>query len=155
MNDNNFLSQEEIEALLSQNQSGGEEDGGQGEEKESSPGSLENNPSSPVSSRGERVLSQGQSKRPSPRNGKANLNLILDIPLEVSVILARKDIEVKKLLEVNSGSLIELNKLVDEPVDIYINGKLLARGEIISKDENFGVRVTDILKPLERLEKLK
>ncbi len=82
--------------------------------------------------------------------GEGNLNLIMDVPLQVTVELGRTRKQIKEILELSTGSIIELEKLAGEPVDILVNGKLLAKGEVVVIDENFGVRVTDIVSPLER-----
>ncbi|EGA89026.1 flagellar motor switch protein [Planococcus donghaensis MPA1U2] len=84
-----------------------------------------------------------------------NLNLLLDIPLQVTVELGRTKRMVKDILEISQGSIIELDKLAGEPVDILINNKLIAVGEVVVIDENFGVRVTDVLSTAERISKLR
>ncbi|WP_017378975.1 flagellar motor switch phosphatase FliY [Paenisporosarcina sp. TG-14] len=84
-----------------------------------------------------------------------NLNMLLDIPLQVTVELGRTKRLVKEILEVSQGSIIELDKLAGEPVDILINNKLIAVGEVVVIDENFGVRVTDILSTADRISKLR
>ena len=83
-----------------------------------------------------------------------NLNLLLDIPLQVTVELGRTSRSVKEILELSSGSIIELDKLAGEPVDILINNRLIAQGEVVVIDENFGVRVTEIASKSDRLKKL-
>jgi flagellar motor switch protein FliN/FliY len=82
------------------------------------------------------------------------LELLLDIPLKVTVELGRTRMTLKRVLEMIPGSIIELDKLTGEPVDILVNGKLIARGEVVVIDENFGVRITEIVSPKERLELL-
>ena len=84
-----------------------------------------------------------------------NLNMLLDIPLQVTVELGRTKRMVKEILEISQGSIIELDKLAGEPVDILINNKLIAVGEVVVIDENFGVRVTDILSTADRISKLR
>lgn len=84
-----------------------------------------------------------------------SINLIMDVPLLISVELGRKDLTIKEILELSPGSLIELNQLAGEPVDLLINGKLFARGEVVVIDENFGIRVTAIISPQERVEKIR
>lgn len=80
----------------------------------------------------------------------ANLGLIMDVPLQVTVELGRTKKLIKDILDLAAGSIIELDKLAGEPVDILVNGKLLAKGEVVVIDENFGVRITDIISPMER-----
>ncbi|WP_028782796.1 flagellar motor switch phosphatase FliY [Thalassobacillus devorans] len=84
-----------------------------------------------------------------------NLDMLLDIPLKVTVELGRAKRTIKDILELSSGSVVELDKLAGEPVDIHVNNKLIAQGEVVVIDENFGVRVTDILSPEDRLKKIK
>lgn len=86
---------------------------------------------------------------------EANIGLILDVPLQVTVELGRAKKTIKEILELTSGSIVELDKLAGEPVDIFVNGKFLAKGEVVVIDENFGVRITDIVSPAERAASLK
>lgn len=83
-----------------------------------------------------------------------NLNLLMDIPLKVTVELGRTQKQIKDILEMSQGSIIELDKLAGEPVDILVNNKLIAKGEVVVIDENFGVRVTDIVSQWDRIQKL-
>ena len=84
----------------------------------------------------------------------ANIGLILDVPLEITVELGRTRKSIKDILELTNGSIVELDKLAGEPVDIQVNGKFLAKGEVVVIDENFGVRITEIASPAERAAKL-
>lgn len=84
-----------------------------------------------------------------------NLDMLLDIPLQVTVELGRTKRSVKEILEMSSGSIIELDKLAGEPVDILVNNRLIANGEVVVIDENFGVRITDVLSPKERIHNLR
>lgn len=84
-----------------------------------------------------------------------NLNLILDIPLRVTVELGRTKMPVSELLNLTQGSVIELSKLAGEPMEVLVNDKLIARGEAVVVNEKFGVRLTDIISPAERVEQLK
>jgi len=81
-----------------------------------------------------------------------NLDLLKDVPIQISVELGRTRMLIKDLLALSSGSIIELDKLAGEPVDILVNGKLIAKGEVVVIDENFGVRITEIISPEKRLE---
>lgn len=87
-------------------------------------------------------------------NVPKNIDLILDVPLEVSVELGRTKKNIRDILALSSGSLIELNKLAEEPVDIFINGKKIAYGEVVVIDENFGVKITGIVSGEERIKTL-
>lgn len=93
---------------------------------------------------------------PTPLNqtNKRNLDMLLDVPLSVTVELGRTKQTVEDILELTQGAIIELDKLAGEPVDVLVNNKLIAKGEVVVIDENFGVRVTDIVSPKDRLMKL-
>lgn len=84
----------------------------------------------------------------------SKLELILDIPLRVSVELGRTRLLVNDLLQLGQGSVIELNKLAGDPLEVLVNDKLIARGEVVVVNEKFGIRLTDIISPVERIEKL-
>lgn len=98
----------------------------------------------------------GKEKKPDKgRYAEAqDLEFILDIPLELSVELGRSKMLVNDLLQLGQGSIVELNKLAGEPLEIYINRKLVARGEVVVVNEKFGVRLTDIITPMERVRSL-
>ena len=83
-----------------------------------------------------------------------NIDLLMDLQLQVSIELGRTKLFIKNILELGQGSVIELNKLSGEPVDIYVNEKKFAEGEVVVVDENFGVRITDVIAPSERVQKL-
>lgn len=84
-----------------------------------------------------------------------NIDLILDIPLKLTVELGRTKMLVSELLNLGQGSVVELNKLAGEPMEILVNDKLIARGEAVVVNEKFGVRLTDVISPQERVEQLK
>lgn len=93
----------------------------------------------------------------SPQLGEQearNLNMLFDIPLQVTVELGRTNRNVKDILELTSGSIIELDKLAGEPVDVLVNNRLVAKGEVVVIEENFGVRITNIASPADRLKNL-
>ena len=83
-----------------------------------------------------------------------NLDLILDIPLTVTVELGRSKMLINDLLQLGQGSVIELTKLVGEPLEVLVNDKLVARGEVVVVNDKFGVRLTDIVSPMERVQSL-
>ena len=89
-----------------------------------------------------------------PGSELPNLQFILDIPLQVTVELGRKRLLVHDLLQLSQGSVIELTKQIGEPFEVLINQKLIARGEIVVINDKFGVRITDIISPLERVQQL-
>jgi flagellar motor switch protein FliN/FliY len=85
----------------------------------------------------------------------SGLDLIMDVPLRVTVELGRTRMPIRDVLDLGKGSVVELDKLVGEPVEMLVNGKLIAKGEVVVIDENFGIRVTDIVSPIERFNTLK
>jgi flagellar motor switch protein FliN/FliY len=94
-----------------------------------------------------------QESRPSGH--PAELDFILDIPLEVTVEMGRTRMLINDLLQLGQGSVIELNRLAGEPLDILVNNKLVARGEVVVVGEKFGIRLTDIVSPMERVKRLR
>jgi flagellar motor switch protein FliN/FliY len=106
-------------------------------------------------------LGAGDSKgpdinRPNRNSGMMqSLDFILDIPLRVTVELGRTKMTVSDVLQLSQGSVVELLKFAGEPLEILVNEKLIARGEVVVVNEKFGIRVTDIISPVERIEQLK
>ena len=94
------------------------------------------------------------SKAPRPDGQRRELDFILDIPLDVSAELGRTRLLINELLQLGQGSVVELNKLAGEPLEVFVNGKLVARGEAVVINEKFGVRLTDIISPIERVKQL-
>ena len=84
-----------------------------------------------------------------------NFELLLDIPLEVTVEMGRTRLPLRTLLQLGAGSVIELGKIAGEPLDVLVNGKPIARGEAVMVNDKFGVRLTDVISPSERLAGLK
>jgi flagellar motor switch protein FliN/FliY len=113
-----------------------------------------------VMENGQEDTSQGFDQTAEPEkpdsgpNEKYDLDLILDIPLQVSVELGKVKMLVNDLLQLGQGSIIALEKPVSERLEIYISDKLIARGEVVVADERFGIRVTDIVSPAERIKSL-
>ncbi|MDL2313420.1 flagellar motor switch protein FliN [Desulfovibrio sp. OttesenSCG-928-C14] len=95
-----------------------------------------------------------EAKAPRPETERRDMEFILDIPLDVSAELGRTRLLINELLQLGQGSVVELNKLAGEPLEIYVNGKLVARGEAVVINEKFGVRLTDIISPIERVKQL-
>lgn len=93
-------------------------------------------------------------KATRPDGERRELDFILDIPLDVSAELGRTRLLINELLQLGQGSVVELNKLAGEPLEVYVNGKLVARGEAVVINEKFGVRLTDIISPIERVKQL-
>ena len=91
----------------------------------------------------------------SPAGATSNIELLLDVPLTLTVELGRTKMLIKEILELTAGSIIELDKIAGESIDVLINNKLVAKGEVVVIDENFGIRITNIISPHERLQSLK
>ncbi len=156
---NENLSQEDIDALLS----GGVPQGGDSSDDSSVPEPAgepaipnlpvsESSLSDPVSAQPlafSQLTSQGTDVAPQ------SLDLILDVTIELTVELGRKSMLIKDILSLGPGSIVELNKLAGEPVDLLVNNKLLARGEVVVINENFGIRIIDIVGPAQRIKNLK
>ncbi|WP_353683470.1 flagellar motor switch protein FliN [Thermodesulfovibrio sp. 3907-1M] len=83
-----------------------------------------------------------------------DIEFILDIPLELTVIIGSTRILVQELLQLTQGSVVALDKLAGEPMEVYVNGKLIGRGEVVVVNEKFGIRITDIISPQERVKQL-
>ncbi len=84
-----------------------------------------------------------------------SLDFILDVPLKVTVELGRARMAIREILQLTQGSVIELQKFAGEPLEVLVNDKLIARGETVVVNEKFGIRLTDIISPVERIEQLK
>lgn len=124
----NLLAQEEIDALL-----------GKGS-KASQPGSEEE---------------FAEDKSEFTEGSASNLELILDFPLKVSVRLGAVSKKLQEIRRFSQGAVVELDRFVNDPVDVFVNGKLIAQGEVVVVEENFGIRITNIIGPVERIKKLK
>ncbi|EGG99463.1 Flagellar motor switch protein FliN [gamma proteobacterium IMCC2047] len=88
-------------------------------------------------------------------NLSPELDVILDIPVTVSMEVGNTDITIRNLLQLNKGSVIELDRMAGEPLDVLVNGTLIAHGEVVVVNEKFGIRLTDVVSPSERIQKLK
>ena len=91
-------------------------------------------------------------------NGSArdvNLEVILDVPVTLSMEVGRTRIPIRNLLQLNQGSVVELDRAAGEPLDVFVNGTLVAHGEVVVANEKFGIRLTDVISPAERIRKLK
>ncbi len=99
-------------------------------------------------------LPGAKTDEPGDRDTPADLNFILDIPLEVSIELGRARMQIQDLLKLGQGSVVELSKLAGDTLEIFANRKLIARGEVVVVNEKYGVRITEIVSPVERIEKL-
>ncbi|BCD87829.1 flagellar motor switch protein FliN [Pseudomonas solani] len=127
-------SQDDIDALM--NQGGG--------------AAAPANPRAPM----EEFGSMPRSNAPVSLDGP-NLDVILDIPVSISMEVGNTDITIRNLLQLNQGSVIELDRLAGEPLDVLVNGTLIAHGEVVVVNEKFGIRLTDVISPSERIKKLR
>jgi flagellar motor switch protein FliN/FliY len=92
---------------------------------------------------------------PAPVSGEVNLDVILDVPVTLSMEVGRTRIPIRNLLQLNQGSVVELDRAAGEPLDVFVNGTLVAHGEVVVVNEKFGIRLTDVISPSERIRKLK
>jgi flagellar motor switch protein FliN/FliY len=95
------------------------------------------------------------SPRAQQREGAPDLDVILDIPVRISMEVGNTEITIRNLLQLNQGSVIELDRLAGEPLDVLVNGTLIAHGEVVVVNERFGIRMTDVISPSERIKKLR
>jgi flagellar motor switch protein FliN/FliY len=100
-------------------------------------------------------MSFGEIKKGEPVQSSLDMSFILDIPLTLNVELGRSRILISELLQLGQGSVIELTKLAGEPMDIFVNQMLIARGEVVVVNEKFGIRLTDVVSPAERINRLR
>ncbi len=92
---------------------------------------------------------------PSSATSDVNLDVILDVPVTLSMEVGRTRIPIRNLLQLNQGSVVELDRAAGEPLDVFVNGTLVAHGEVVVVNEKFGIRLTDVISPSERIRKLK
>lgn len=155
------MEQSEIDAMLkSMDTSGIAESGGKDDdnlqfedlqkEMEASRTAFPSVPSVPVAPAAFEEVRKAETPKPS-----LDMDFILDIPLSLTVELGRNRMLISELLQLGQGSVVELTKLAGEPMDVYVNQRLIARGEVVVVNEKFGVRLTDIVSPVERINKLK
>lgn len=88
-------------------------------------------------------------------NENTNLDMILDIPVSISLEIGRAKISIRNLMQLNQGSVVELDRLAGEPLDVLVNGTLIAHGEVVMVNEKFGIRLTDVISTAERVRNLK
>ena len=104
--------------------------------------------------RAEAIL-EGQQPGTGVAGKDVNLDVILDVPVTLSMEVGRTRIPIRNLLQLNQGSVVELERAAGEPLDVYINGTLIAHGEVVVVNEKFGIRLTDVISPQERIRKLR
>jgi flagellar motor switch protein FliN/FliY len=104
--------------------------------------------------RAEAIL-EGNKNKDSTQEHDVKLDVILDVPVTLSMEVGRTRIPIRNLLQLNQGSVVELERAAGEPLDVYINGTLIAHGEVVVVNEKFGIRLTDVISPQERIRKLR
>lgn len=97
----------------------------------------------------------GASKAPLSREERKKLDAILDIPVTITMEVGHAKISIRNLLQLNQGSVVELERLAGEPLDVLVNGTLIAHGEVVVVNDKFGIRLTDVISQVERIKKLK
>jgi flagellar motor switch protein FliN len=99
-------------------------------------------------------LGEGGSGRPMPNGDEIKMDVILDIPVTIAMEIGRTQISIRNLLQLNQGSVVELDRFAGEPMDVLVNGTLIAHGEVVVVNDKFGIRLTDVISPSERVRKL-
>lgn len=117
-------------------------------------------PAAPAAPAAPRMEMEEFGASPKPGNGPVsldgpNLDVILDIPVSISMEVGSTEISIRNLLQLNQGSVVELDRLAGEPLDVLVNGTLIAHGEVVVVNEKFGIRLTDVISPSERIKKLR
>jgi flagellar motor switch protein FliN/FliY len=97
----------------------------------------------------------GNAVASSPGGGDMNLDFILDVAVSISMEVGRTRIPIRNLLQLNQGSVVELERTAGEPLDVFANGTLIAHGEVVVVNDRFGIRLTDVISPADRIKKLK
>lgn len=103
----------------------------------------------------EKKAAMSELRDESSPSSDVNLDVVLDIPVNISMEIGHTKISIRNLLQLNQGSVVELDRLAGEPMDVLVNGTLIARGEVVVVNEKFGIRLTDIISPAERVKKLR
>ncbi len=102
----------------------------------------------------EKASFESLDKGADPAESDINLDLIVDVPVTLSMEVGRTAISIRNLLQLNQGSVVELDRIAGEPLDVFVNGTLVAHGEVVVVNEKFGIRLTDVISPSERIRKL-
>ena len=101
------------------------------------------------------VYPPGEAPVAADQRGEVNIDVILDVPVTLSLEVGRTRLPIRSLLQLNQGSVVELERAAGEPLDVFVNGTLVAHGEVVVVNEKFGIRLTDVISPAERIRKLK
>ena len=99
------------------------------------------------------ALDQGRGAAPADAGREVNLDVVLNVDVDLALEVGRTTISVRDLLQLNQGSVVELDRLAGEPLDVLINGTLVARGEVVVVNDKYGIRLTDVVSPAERIKR--
>lgn len=103
----------------------------------------------------QQVSAKHLNETPNDGSGDVKLDVILDIPVTVAMEIGRTQLSIRNLLQLNQGSIVELDRLAGEPMDVLVNGTLVAHGEVVVVNEKFGIRLTDVISPADRIKNLR
>ena len=103
----------------------------------------------------QQVEARRLSESAEPGSGDVKLDVILDIPVTIAMEIGRTQLSIRNLLQLNQGSIVELDRLAGEPMDVLVNGTLVAHGEVVVVNEKFGIRLTDVISPADRIKNLR
>ncbi len=103
----------------------------------------------------QQVAAKQLSESPDTNSGEVKLDVILDIPVTIAMEIGRTQLSIRNLLQLNQGSIVELDRLAGEPMDVLVNGTLVAHGEVVVVNEKFGIRLTDVISPADRIKNLR
>lgn len=103
----------------------------------------------------QQVAAKHLNESQNPGSGEVKLDVILDIPVTISMEIGRTQVSIRNLLQLNQGSVVELDRLAGEPMDVLVNGTLVAHGEVVVVNEKFGIRLTDVISPADRIKNLR
>ena len=118
-------------------------------------GDTEDDPGGNAQAQGIGMEQFSEGGHPDDDENPVNFDVIMDVPVNISMEIGRTAINIRNLLQLNQGSIVELDRLAGEPLDVLVNGTLIARGEVVVINEKFGIRLTDVISPAERLRKLR
>ena len=125
-------------------------------EDEAAEGSVEADAADPGSGEEfQQVAAKHLNSAVNPDSGDVKLDVILDIPVTVGMEIGRTQLSIRNLLQLNQGSIVELDRLAGEPMDVLVNGTLVAHGEVVVVNEKFGIRLTDVVSPADRIKNLR
>lgn len=135
------------EQAAAEDEDGGESEAGESKEKPSSHSGMDNVQTA--------ELEELSEDKPVTEEEKRKLDAILDIPVTISMEVGRSQISIRNLLQLNQGSVVELERVAGEPLDVLVNGTLIAHGEVVVVNDKFGIRLTDVISQIERIRKLR